>query len=120
MLYSIDSGSHIDSIPHREDYDRWRRKMSDHDYNGIMAALNEMIEGSEIQTSSWMPGNDWTDTVFEPIYTKACDYDETASAKFFGLLVWEVMLKHEATWAFGRYQLNGIPIEGLTYFQVTL
>ena len=69
MLYSLDSGSEITSIPHRHDFDRWRRGLSDSEYKAIVDELNSRINGTEIQTSSWMPGADWAGTVFEPIYT---------------------------------------------------
>ena len=36
-----------------------------------------MIDGAEIHMAG-MPGNGWTDTPWEPIYTDACDYDVVA------------------------------------------
>lgn len=118
MLYSIDSDDYISSIPHRRDYDRWRRGITDAEYQAIYDELNSRISGSEIETSSWIPGSDWTGTVFQPIYEKACQYDEGAAAKFFGLILWRVVMEHEEVWAFGRYKLGDIPIEGLTYFRI--
>lgn len=119
MLWSIDANEEITHIPHRSDYDRWRADLSDKEYQAIIDELAKKIHGTEVQTSSWIPGDDWTDTVFDPIYSKACGQDPVASAKFFGLLVWEAMLNDDACWAFGRYVNNGIPIEGLTYFKVS-
>ena len=118
MLYSIDSNSFIERIPHRADYDRWRLKISDEDYQAICDELSSRISGSEIHISSWLPGKDWTGTVFQPIYEDACDYDWDASRKFFGLIVWEVFMEHEKTWSFGRYKPNNVPVEGLTYFRI--
>ena len=66
----------------------------------------------------WILGDDWIGTVYDPIYSKAYEQDSVASAKFFGLLLWEVMLHDDSYWAFGRYEKDGIPIEGLTYFKV--
>lgn len=120
MLYSIDTGSFIKTIPHRKDYDRWRKSISDEDYQAIYDELRTLISGSEIKTSSWIPGSDWTGTVYEPIYFNACNEDEVASAKFFGLIVWHVFLEHEYVWSFGRYKLGDIPIAGLTYFRIHL
>lgn len=119
MLWSIDSNEEITNIPYRKEYDRWRAGLSDDEYQAINAELASKIHGTEVQTSSWIPGDDWTDTVFDPIYSKACRQDPVASAKFFGLLLWEVMLNDDAYWAFGRYEKDGIPIEGLTYFKVS-
>lgn len=120
MLYSIDSNSYIEQIPHPTDYDQWKSCISDSDYQAIYDHLSGRISGSEIETSSWIPGSDWSGTVFDPIYTDACHYDERAAAKFFGLILWHVVMEHEETWAFGRYKLGDIPIEGLTYFRITV
>jgi hypothetical protein len=118
MLYAIDSCSEIIKIPHRRKFDTWRSRLSDLEYQAIIDDLNSRIEGTEIQTSSWMPGSDWSGTVFQPIYEKACKFCETESAKFFGLIVWVVFMKRLEWWSFGRYEKNGIPITGITYFQI--
>ena len=118
MLYSLESSSYIEYIPHRHDYDQWRNSISDEHYRAIYDELNSRISSSEIETSSWIPGSDWSGTVFQPIYESACDFDETSAAKFFGLILWHVVMDHEEVWAFGRYKLGDIPIEGLTYFRI--
>lgn len=118
MLYSIDNDDPIKDIPHRHDYDIWRRRLTDQEYNAIVEELNQRIETDEVHTSSWIPGADWTHTVFQPIYEKACMRDVDAAAKFFGLILWEVMMNRPEEWSFGRYEKDSIPIEGLTYFRV--
>ena len=118
MLYSIDTESEITKIPHKRDYDRWHSRLSDDEYNAIYDKLKHRIFGSKIETSSWIPGNDWTGTEYQPIYDKACNQDENASAKFFGLILWHVVMEHDECWSFGRYQLGDIPIDGLTYFRI--
>lgn len=35
------------------------------------AKLDELIDGTEIQTAGWIPGKDWSGTPFQPIYEKA-------------------------------------------------
>lgn len=119
MLYSLDSGEYIDYIPHRKDFDVWRSRLSQDEYSAIVQELNSRIDGDEIVTSSWLPGSDWSGTVFEPIYEKACQMNEEAAAKFFGLLLWEVVLNHPDVWSFGRYEKDGVPIEGMTYFKLS-
>ena len=119
MIYSLDSREYIKNIPHRKEYDIWRSRMSVQEYAAIIAALNARIEADEIVTSSWIPGSDWTGTVYEPIYSKACCMHENHAAMFFGLLVWEVVLNREDVWSFGRYEKSGVPIEGMTYFKLT-
>jgi hypothetical protein len=119
MLYSIDSGTYIDNIPHEKDFRRWAGRLSQSEYDAIVAELNDRISGGEIHTSSWIPGNDWSETVYDPIYRKACDNDEVESGKCFGLFVWVVLQqRRDDVWAFGRYQKDGIPIRGLTYFKL--
>lgn len=118
MLYSVVSQKRVLNIPYPKDYKRWRAKLPDNDYEAIIAELTQRIDGTEIQTSSWMPGKDWSGTVFDPIYSKACNNDYSEAAQFFGLLLWETFLNHPECWAFGRYELDGVPIQGLTYFKV--
>lgn len=119
MLYSIDSDREINTIPHVHDYRRWRKGLTNDEYQAIFDALTQRITDSDIETSSWIPGSNWIGTVYQPIWEKACDKDSTAAAKFFGLILWHVVMLHPDCWAFGRYKLNGIPIEGLTYFRIT-
>jgi hypothetical protein len=42
---------------------------------------------------------------------------ERLSALFFGLLVWQVVMDRDC-WSFGRYEKEGIPIRGMTYFRI--
>lgn len=118
MLYSIDSGKYIQDIPHEKDFRRWKSRLSQSEYDAIVTQLNDRIDGGEIHTSSWIPGNDWSDTVYDPIYRNACDYDEIEAGKCFGLFVWVVLQQHQDVWAFGRYEKDGVPIRGLTYFKL--
>ena len=119
MLFSIDSNRYIHEIPHEKDYRRWRGKLNNAEFEAIRAVLRSKIGGAEIHTSSWIPGNDWSDTVYDPIYSKACDMSHAESAKCFGLFLWTFLQEHPDTWAFGRYEKNGIPINGLTYFKLS-
>ncbi|MEH6471013.1 MAG: hypothetical protein V7752_07165 [Halopseudomonas sp.] len=118
MLYSLDAGKEIKTIPHKKAYIRWRSRLSEADYAAIFEELSDKINNTDIQTSSWIPGANWAGTVFEPIYSEACENDPVAAAKFFGLLLWEVMLNDDSCWAYGRYEKDGIKIDGLTYFTV--
>ena len=93
-------------------------KQQNIEYKSIFDDLNNKIEGNEVLTSSWIPGSDWTNTVFQPIYEKACRQNAEAAGLFFGLIVWDVFLHHADSWSFGRYEKNNIPIKGLTYFRI--
>jgi hypothetical protein len=119
MLYSFDSGEYIKDIPHRREFDIFRSRLTGVQYQAIFDDLNSRVDIDEIHTSSWMPGADWTGTVFQPIFDVACRNDFDASAKFFGLILWHVMLEREEVWSFGRYEKDGVPIEGMTYFRTS-
>ena len=118
MLYSIESGRYMDFTPYENEFKVWRSRLSAEQYDRICDELNSRIAGDEIHTSSWIPGSDWSGTVFEPIYSVACHCDPDSSARFFGLIMWEVVKHHDQTWSYGRYEKNGIPINGLTYFRI--
>jgi hypothetical protein len=119
MLYSVPDLRKIDHVPHPDDYRRWSQALGRIDpqaYRRIHDDLDQRFDGREVNTSSWIPGSDWTGTVFQPIYD-ACGEDQPA-ALFFGLLVWQVVMDREDCWAFGRYEKEGIPIRGITYFRI--
>ena len=118
MLFNID-GSKIDWIPHGDEYEMWTNRLTTEEFQAIKDELNSRVSEGEVHTSSWMPGCDWSDTVFQPIYDRACGQHEESAAKCFGLILWKVMMDRKGeAWCFGRYQKDGIPIEGLTYFRV--
>lgn len=52
-----------------------------------------------MDASSWNPGADWTDTVFEPMY-RACSENPDGIALFFSLFEWQVPMDNDAC---GRY-----------------
>jgi hypothetical protein len=76
MLYSIDSTKYIKDVPHAADFKRWRGRLSEAEFSAIADELTDRIDGGEIHTSSWMPGNNWEGTVFDPIYQKAKCLDQ--------------------------------------------
>lgn len=83
----------------------------------IRNRLDAMIAGSEIHTSSWMPGNDWNGTPFQAIYDVAAQGDKQTSAMMFGLLVWEAFERHPEDWFTGKFEKDGVQIDGRTYFK---
>lgn len=118
MLYSIKSGQYIDYIPHEDDFRTWRGRLTDEEFEAIVGELNERISGDEIHTSNWIPGNDWSGTVYDPIYRRACLEDPNTSDLCFGLFLWVVVQNHPQVWSFGRYEKDGVPISGITYFRL--
>ena len=118
MLYSVDSGKYVTRLPHQADYDTWRQNISDKKYRDIEDALNVRINQSEINTAGWIPGHDWTGTVYEPIY-EACKENVTQAGMFFGLIVFKLLMeRQDKTWGFGRYEKDGRQIASMTYFEL--
>lgn len=118
MLYSVDSGRQIDVIPHAEEYHACLNRLPESDHAAVCGYLNRLIDTGEIFTSSWIPGADWNGTPFQPLY-HACNDDPNAAAKFFGQILWKVMIDRREVWGFGRYEHREcVQIRGLTYFQL--
>jgi hypothetical protein len=120
VLIDIETGRAIDRIPYRSDFDALRKRLTDAEFDQMIARINELIEesGAEIATAGWLPGSDWTGTPFDPIYTKAARGDFQRSAMFFGQLVWYAVMNRSERWASGRYDLDGRDIGSRTYFRL--
>ena len=118
MLYSTDSQKYVVHIPHESEYRIWTGRLSDEEFRRIYDELTRRVEGDEIHTSSWIPGSDWGPTPFQPIYEKACRYDEESAAMCFGLFLWQVLMEREDVWGFLKCERDGIPIRGMTYFKI--
>jgi len=118
MLVDLMSGKRVDRVPYEGEFKLFMSRLSLDEIAQVKARLNEMIDGSEIQTAGWMPGGDWSDTPFEPLYMKAARLNEDAAARCFGLMVWEVFMERPEKWTSGRFEKDGEPIGSRTYFQV--
>jgi hypothetical protein len=113
MITSLETMRPAHGIPHRGEFEHWRRNISRADQAAIRAAITAQIEGTTIVCSSFMPGTDWSGTPYQPIYDALGD--ERLAAMCFGLFVWEVVLAREEEWFVGRFELNDV--QGLTYFR---
>ena len=82
----------------------------------IRSTLQTMIDEDEVHTSTWMPGNDWTETPWFPIYEDACDNNFEDAAKCFGIFVWEAFMNHPASWSFIRLDMSGRQFAGAHIF----
>lgn len=118
MLVDMMTMKPITKIPYAADYRRYMAALSKQEIIDIKAALNAQIDGTQIQTSSWMPGSNWSHTAYQPIYEKAARRDEAIAARCFGLMVWEVFMERPERWTSGRFERDGEPIKGRTYFRV--
>ena len=117
MLYDIDTGKQVTTHPYFREFNIWRNRLSQDEFEVIVDQLNSMIDGDEIHTTGWMPGNKWAGTVFEPIYTKACGMNEEESGLCFGLFVWYVFQNRPDEWYSGKFEKDGVPIRSRTYFR---
>ncbi len=117
MLVDLMSGQPIERAPYEGEYRRFMSRMLPSEIAAIKERLNEMIEGTEIQTSGWMPGKDWGGTPFEPIYQDAARCNQDLAARCFGLMVWEVFMERPEEWTSGRFEKDGEPIGCRTYFR---
>lgn len=117
MLSNID-GNLIKTVWHREFYDACKSRLSDDEFNHMIIELNHIVEGNienkdGVVVSSFIPGSDWSDTVWDPIYSKACLCDEEHSAQFFGLLVCQVLIDRDEKWYFLKQDIA----RGMIYFK---
>jgi hypothetical protein len=49
---------------------------------------------------------------------EACNEKYQDAAFFFGLLMWEAVMKHNENWSFLKYDENNI--KGMTYFKIVI
>ena len=100
---------------------KWRKRLSDDDYNKVCNKLKSLIHTDDIHTSSWILGHDWEGTEYQPLYY-ACDKNDIQAGLFFGLILLKIMMEtpDDINWGFGRYEKDGIPIRGTTYFRIQL
>jgi hypothetical protein len=72
----------------------------------IRDALDIRIKGSRIETASWIPGSDWRNTPYQPIYEKGARLNPDLAALMFGLIVWEAFERHEDDWYTERFSMG--------------
>lgn len=111
----------ITDIParRRSDFRIWRGRLSDADYQAVVEEINRRIDangGRDVVVSSFLPGNDWTGTPFEPLY-HACHEDIQASGWFFGLIMWQTIIDRDDVWYFMKTEMPDREILGITYFR---
>lgn len=98
MLFDL-NGNEVKRLPHREQFEAWRNRISDEDYERAVEAIKMLIHDKGEFNSSFLPGSDWTGTAFEPLY-EACGRNVTHAGYFFGLIVWSVVMEDEDAWVF--------------------
>ena len=120
MLISVDSGNVVTRLPHEKDFIRWRKNLSDADYEKVVDAINTQVDANDINTSGWMPGSDWTGTPYQALY-EACGHNKIQAGWFFGLIVFKILMERtDYVWGFGRFEKDGVAIRSTTYFITNL
>ncbi len=120
MLWNPDGTEQIHSVPHDESWQVLRRRLSTAEFDAIEDALNAKIDadmrlGKDIQTSSWIPGADWTGGPYEPIWSNAARRNAELAGMMFGLMVWHTFMNRDEDWTFHRYENLA---KGLVYFVI--
>ena len=117
MLYSIDDKEQT-GLPksRRADFKKWRDRLSEADYDRAVQGIREKCNGKGFVVSSFLPGADWTNTEFQPLY-EACHKNEQHAAWFFGLIVWQTMIDDTVhDWVFLPPDKEGNDVIGMQYF----
>lgn len=117
MLYSIDDIEQSD-IPQRRraDFALWRGKLSDEEYNRAIQGIRLRCNGKEFVVSSFLPGSDWTNNEFHPLYI-ACGKNAQHAGWFFGLIVWQAMINDkDHKWRFLPTDKDDTNVLGMRYF----
>ena len=117
MLSSIENNI-VNTVWYKKFFDASKSWLSDDEYQAMIDELNRVIQEKldnkeQVVVSSFIPGSDWSDTVWDPIYTKACGFDFDHAAQFFGLLVCQVLIDREETWYFIKQDVA----RGMIYFR---
>ena len=118
MLSSIEMNP-INTVWYKKFFDASKQWLSEGEYQAMMDELNRIVQRSlddnnKVVVSSFIPGSDWTGTVWEPIYTKACGFDFDHAAQFFGLLVCQALIDRKETWYFIKQESAA---KGMIYFR---
>jgi len=122
MLFSI-YGKEIKDIFHKNDFDIMKGNIPKNDMIKIKDELNILIKKAyddvdndkNILTSSWVPGKDWTGTVYESIYKNGAGNDFGLAAKLFGLILMETFIEQKEEWVFMK--ADNDQISGSYYFK---
>ncbi len=92
-------------------------RLSSAELSDVRNALEERIEGSRIETASWIPGSDWRGTPYQAIYEKGARMNTDLAALMFGLIVWEAFERHEGDWYTERFSMGGEEDRFRVYFK---
>lgn len=112
MLKTID-GELITHVAYEIQFKKRMESIDQKDYHIIIEELNRVIDRGDVHTSSWIPGSDWRGTLYEPIWI-ACRKNNVEAAKFYGQILYKVIMDRPEEWYFGSYP----HARGKTYFKM--
>jgi hypothetical protein len=120
-IRDLSSGKAITGVLSRGDrgrsYDLLCSRLSSEELCSIRDTLDQRIEGKRIETSAWIPGSDWSGTVYHPIWEKGARKNHELSGMMFGLLVWEAFERHPDDWYTERFSMGGDEDRFRVYFK---
>ena len=121
-LFSIPDMKQITKVPHDKVNRPIINRIPSQQLQAIFDELNRLIDEvvdtpDELITAGWLPGSDWTGTVWDAIYV-AANKDHNRAAMVFGVLAFEAIMKRPEDWSFGKYQVDGRDIGSTTYFRI--
>lgn len=87
------------------------------DRTAVTDAINLIFDDGGIQTAGWIPGDDWSGKVWNPIYVEAARQNHELAGRIFGLFVLETVMNRDDRWITGRFEKDGVPIGSRTYFK---
>ncbi|WP_218976419.1 hypothetical protein [Bacillus sp. CD3-1a] len=111
MLSTVE-GKPIYRVAYENDFNERMKNLNRKHYDAIVDELNKVIDTSNVHTSSWIPGHNWKGTVYQPIW-EACKFNDGEAAKFYGQILYKVIIDRPEVWYFGTYP----HARGKTYFR---
>jgi len=118
-----DHNKRITRIWYSADFRLWTSRLTSAECADIRAEINRRIDakmaaGKPFTTTFDNPGEDWSNTPFQVIWSKATRQSEVQAAMCFGLFCQEVIMARPETWTSEHFEKDGWPIPGRTYFEV--
>ena len=118
VVYYLDGEHPVQSIPRQKQYQIITKRLDAQQLASVDSYLVDLIGDSDIETSSWIPESpDWSGTPLQPIYEIAAKKNHDLAAQFFGILVFKTFMDHDEEWITGRFEMDGEPLRGRTYFR---
>ncbi|WP_375428098.1 hypothetical protein [uncultured Sphingomonas sp.] len=120
-IRDLGSGNAVTGVLASGDRGRTHRllcsRLSAAELTAVRDELDHRIDGSRIETASWIPGSDWRGTPYQSIYEKGARFNPDLAALMFGLMVWEAFERHEDDWFTERFSMGGEENRFRVYFK---